>query len=736
MPTQLQLRRGTTTEHSTFSGAVGEVTVDTTKDTLVVHDGATNGGFPLAKEAGATFGNTNVTGDFSFADNAKAIFGAGSDLEISHDGTENVIDSNSGTLVLRSAGSGTIELRDQGSQVLAQFNDNSDVKLYHNNNEKLATTATGVDVTGGLNTTGNVGIGSSSPEALLHVEGASTGQMMFRTSGSSVNKWLIGKNSSADFSIGDDGNEWLYVQRDSGLVGIGTSSPAYKLSVEGSGTGLSINSTNDEVKKIALANSGSITGYIGSSSSSPIRFLDGSASERMRIASNGNVGIGTSNPVRQLMVQSAVNSTGYTEMLRLEGQTLSNGWERGIGFFGNDGGLEVSRISSYLTGSERHLRFTSAGTLGMTIRETGSVGIGTSSPTSGRILDADGQVRFQSSGTGRYFDFVNDSAASYLDVSHSLNIRTNNASSLTTAMTLDSSGKVGIGTSSPAYKLSILENANNFLQFSQAGDSVVGSLIGRSSSKNLRIQQSENAPIEFWTNNTEAMRIHSAGGLSIGTSNAYSSAFISIQPDDTNRIINTRSYDATSQYHLLFQNNSGNSVGNIFVSTTSTAFNTSSDYRLKTAVTYDWDATSRLKQLKPARFKWIADGDDAVFVDGFLAHECEAVPESITGTKDGMMDEEYQVSAATGDIYTPASEATYDDDGVELTAATDEVIHSTDVEQPEELAEGQQWRETTAAVMGTRSVPDYQGIDQSKLVPLLVKTIQELEARITALEAN
>ena len=101
-----------------------------------------------------------------------------------------------------------------------------------------------------------------------------------------------------------------------------------------------------------------------------------------------------------------------------------------------------------------------------------------------------------------------------------------------------------------------------------------------------------------------------------------------------------------------------------------------------------------------------------------------------------MRDEEYTVSAATGDIYTPAIEAVLDEDGNEVTPAVAEVIHSTDVERPEELAEGQQWRETTAAVMGTRSVPDYQGIDQSKLVPLLVKTIQELEARITALEAN
>lgn len=51
MATQVQLRRGTTTEHASFTGAVGEVTVDITKDTLVVHDGATAGGFPLAKSS-------------------------------------------------------------------------------------------------------------------------------------------------------------------------------------------------------------------------------------------------------------------------------------------------------------------------------------------------------------------------------------------------------------------------------------------------------------------------------------------------------------------------------------------------------------------------------------------------------------------------------------------------------------------------------------------------------------
>jgi hypothetical protein len=104
-------------------------------------------------------------------------------------------------------------------------------------------------------------------------------------------------------------------------------------------------------------------------------------------------------------------------------------------------------------------------------------------------------------------------------------------------------------------------------------------------------------------------------------------------------------------------------------------------------------ATERVKALRPINFAWKVDGSR---VDGFLAHEVqEIVPEAITGTKDAMRDEEYEVTPAV-----------LDDDG----------------------------NVVTEAVMGTRSVPDYQGIDQSKLVPLLVKTIQELEARITTLE--
>jgi hypothetical protein len=87
-------------------------------------------------------------------------------------------------------------------------------------------------------------------------------------------------------------------------------------------------------------------------------------------------------------------------------------------------------------------------------------------------------------------------------------------------------------------------------------------------------------------------------------------------------------------------------------------------------------------------------------------------------------------------LVTPASDATYEEQEQELTPAIDEVIHSSDVVEPDELEEGQRWRETTEKVMATRQVPDYQGIDQSKLVPLLTSALQDAIAKIEALETR
>ena len=261
---------------------------------------------------------------------------------------------------------------------------------------------------------------------------------------------------------------------------------------------------------------------------------------------------------------------------------------------------------------------------------------------------------------------------------------------------------------------------------------------------------------------TTAMEIDNAGKLAIGTATHANAAYQStLQIASGTGGLYIRKYNTATNYPISFRTTSGSETGYISVTESTTAYNTSSDYRLKEDDVPMTGATERVKALRPINFAWKVDGSR---VDGFFAHElAEVVPEAATGTKDAMMDEEYEVSAATGDVFTAGSEAGftevsaavkaepayYDVDGNVIKAeviaqsavheayeAIAEVIHSADVEQPETLEEGQQWRETTAQVMGTRSVPDMQGIDQAKLVPLLTATIQDLIARIEVLEAG
>jgi hypothetical protein len=149
---------------------------------------------------------------------------------------------------------------------------------------------------------------------------------------------------------------------------------------------------------------------------------------------------------------------------------------------------------------------------------------------------------------------------------------------------------------------------------------------------------------------------------------------------------------------LIFRNGSGSEVGGVSMGNLNAGsavnYNTSSDYRLKENIIEITDATTRLKQLKPKRFNFIADPNKTV--DGFIAHEVsDIVPEAITKEKDAIQ------------LWT----------------------------EGEELPEGVSIGDNKLDADGN-TIPDYQGIDQSKLVPLLVKTIQELEARITTLEAN
>ena len=115
-----------------------------------------------------------TTDNINFGDNDRAIFGAGSDLQIYHNGANSYIDdTGAGNLYIRASDSVRLQSA-TGEQGVIVTTDGA-VTLYHDNGSKLATTATGIAVTGVLTTTGNVGIGTTSPAATVDVSGNARG---------------------------------------------------------------------------------------------------------------------------------------------------------------------------------------------------------------------------------------------------------------------------------------------------------------------------------------------------------------------------------------------------------------------------------------------------------------------------------------------------------------------------------------------------------------------------------
>ena len=256
------------------------------------------------------------------------------------------------------------------------------------------------------------------------------------------------------------------------------------------------------------------------------------------------------------------------------------------------------------------------------------------------------------------------------------------------------------------------------------------------------IYEVDNNNMDFYTSGTFRARFTSAGNLAIGattTSNKLevrgvglfssdgnyrgsNSGILNVSPNGNLAIGFGGDTDA-NYYAAIFHNASNTAVGSIFVDASSTTYATSSDYRLKENVAVLTGAIERVKALAPKRFNFIAEPDRTM--DGFLAHEAAAVvPEAVQGEKDAMSDQQFMVTPALGDIITPAT-----DDA-------DEVVHSTGVVKPDTLEDGQEWRQTASPIMETRSAPDYQGIDQAKLVPLLTAALQEAIAKIETLETK
>ena len=263
------------------------------------------------------------------------------------------------------------------------------------------------------------------------------------------------------------------------------------------------------------------------------------------------------------------------------------------------------------------------------------------------------------------------------------------------AMRIDSSGSVGIGTTTLTNKFNVAGaiqststlvaiDANSVAMSQETGFSRIAAFGTDSATPGVLdlMVISTNGGVQ------KGMRIDSSGNVIVNaTAQVAQGKFGVAFVGSTNQAASFNETSGASSWTTVLFQRTGTTIGSISNATSSTAYNTSSDYRLKENIAPMTGALAKVAQLKPVTYKWKVDGTDG---QGFIAHElAEIVPDCVSGEKDATLQEKYEITPAV-----------IDEEG----------------------------NITTPAVIGTRTAPAYQGVDTSFLVATLTAAIQELKA--------
>ena len=340
-----------------------------------------------------TSGGFDLQGNITLGDNEKIILGTDSDLQIHHDGSNSIV-SDEGTGQLHLKGNGRVAILSSADDVtLANFDVGGASRLMYAGSTKLATTSSGVDVTGtvvadGLTVDGDITIASTVPRLILSETDSTNGNWDFRDSfgilkirslnddlSTAQNRLEIGGNGDISFYEDTGSTAKFFWDASAESLGIGTTSPASELHVKSSGT------SSDTLTIENSTGNGSWRVKEGGSSNALLQGYNASNSETIRLDptsdtffNGGNFGIGTDSPDTQLNIKNADDAVVRIESIGSES--------------GDDARLELKTTNGTFTiqndrslGTSGALTFAGNTSDNIVIdHNNGLVGIGTTSP--------------------------------------------------------------------------------------------------------------------------------------------------------------------------------------------------------------------------------------------------------------------------------------------------------------------------------------------------------------------
>jgi len=622
--------------------------------------------------------------DLIFNDNAKAVFGTSSDgLEIFHDASDSIINDNgTGSLKLQLGGSTKAEVVSGGLTVTGTLTATTlagTLSTAAQTNVTSLGTLTGLTLSGDMTFTGasaNITFDKSSNELLF----ADNAKASFGNNGD-----LVIRHDGSSSIVEDNGTGPLNIQTNNSNINIkGGSSASDTMAIFKSTEGVELffnNSKKAETVTGGFTVTGTCTATAFAGDGSALTGITGTATTINNNADNRVItGSGTANTLNG---ESALTFDGSSMVLGSNSSASAGATDLIIGANTNAHGLTI--YSGFA--DESTINFGDANSTGSTSRI--------------------GRLTYDHDGNKMIFT-VNDSERMRINDAGTLNLGATSYSGGGSSPTL-----YIVGTSGRQVKIHNTNSGTCALQLSNAhtgeGDDA-GLMLSSLNNGLANISNAESANMLFGTNNTTRMQIKdSSGGLMIGDdgttrigdprlhvlhsgSSQNVASFFFNGSDDRDAIIirHNGASGGTQRTMIKFANSDGNGVGTIRTNGSSTVYNTSSDYRLKENEVSISDGITRLKQLKPYRFNFKIT--PSITQDGFFAHETQAVvPQAVTGDKD----------------------------------ETENVLYRDVDEIPEGKSIGD-IKET---------IPKYQGIDHSQLVPLLVAAVQELITKVETLEA-